>query len=237
MKAAYDLHIHSCLSPCAEEDMTPSTIAGMGKLLGLDVMALTDHNTARNCPAFFAACKHYGILPIAGMELTTAEEIHMLCLFPTLDSALEFDAFLDSKRFPMKNRPEIFGKQRIVDEYDRTIDEFPFMLSFATSLSLEEAVDEVRKRDAFICPAHIDREANGIIGILGTVPSSYAFSCVEFKSKDKEAELRNKYQISARHSLYDSDAHDLLSLSEEPHYLDIEGNALTAEAVLRSLGI
>ena len=85
---AVDLHIHSCLSPCGEDDMTPCNIAGMGYLNGLKIMALTDHNTAKNCPAFFAACRAYGIVPVPGMELTTAEDVHMVCLFPELETAL-----------------------------------------------------------------------------------------------------------------------------------------------------
>ena len=77
-----DLHIHSCLSPCADDDMTPADAAGMARLAGADVAALTDHNSAANCPAFFAACEAYGVVPVGGMELTTAEEIHLVCLFP-----------------------------------------------------------------------------------------------------------------------------------------------------------
>ena len=84
MKLYYDLHMHSCLSPCADDDMTPMNMAGMGMLKGLSVMALTDHNSCRNCPAFFKACEGYGVVPIAGMELSTAEDVHMVVLFPTL---------------------------------------------------------------------------------------------------------------------------------------------------------
>lgn len=237
MKVAYDLHIHSCLSPCADDEMTPATIAGMGKLIGLNVMALTDHNTTKNCPAFFKACEFYGILPIAGMELTTAEEIHMLCLFSSLESAQNFELFLDTKRLPVKNKPDIFGRQYIVDENDTVIGEYPYVLSFATSLTVDEAITEIKKRNAFICPAHIDREANGMIGVLGTVPSDYNFKCVEFKSKDNEAKLRQAHGIKAKYSLYDSDAHELLSLSENLNYLHIEGDVLNAETVLRSLGL
>ena len=79
----YDFHVHSCLSPCAENDMTPANIAGLASLLGLEIVALTDHNTSANCPAFFAAAKRHGIVPVGGMELTTAEDIHVICLFDT----------------------------------------------------------------------------------------------------------------------------------------------------------
>ena len=81
----YDLHIHSCLSPCGDDDMTPANIAGMASLKGLTLLALTDHNSCRNCPAFFEACNAFGIVPVAGMELTTAEDIHLIVLFPTLE--------------------------------------------------------------------------------------------------------------------------------------------------------
>ena len=107
----YDFHIHSCLSPCADNDMTPNNIAGMAALAGLNIVALTDHNTARNCPAFFAAAKKNGIIPVAGMELTTAEDIHLVCLFEDIDKALAFNDEVDKHRIRIPNRTDIFGDQ------------------------------------------------------------------------------------------------------------------------------
>ena len=77
----YDLHIHSCLSPCGDDDSTPNNIAGMASLKGLQIVALTDHNTCKNCPAIMKKAEEYGVTEIPGMELTTSEEIHVLCLF------------------------------------------------------------------------------------------------------------------------------------------------------------
>ena len=94
----YDLHIHSCLSPCGDDDSTPDSIVGMGELNGLNLMALTDHNTVKNAPAFFKAAERHGIVPVAGMELTTAEDIHVVCLFETLEGALDFDREIEKKR-------------------------------------------------------------------------------------------------------------------------------------------
>ena len=74
----YDLHVHSCLSPCGDDEMTPCNIAGMAFIAGVKIVALTDHNSCKNCPAFFKACEEYGVTPVAGCELTTAEEIHIL---------------------------------------------------------------------------------------------------------------------------------------------------------------
>ena len=120
-KYYYDLHIHSCLSPCGDNDSTPNNIAGMATLCGLNIVALTDHNTCKNCPAFFAAAKKYGIIPIAGMELTTSEDIHVVCLFEELSDALLFDAFVENNRIKVKNRPDIFGEQIVLDENDEPV--------------------------------------------------------------------------------------------------------------------
>ena len=90
----YDLHIHSCLSPCGDDDMTPANIAGMAAVKGLDVIALTDHNSCKNCPAILKHGEEYGITVIQGMELTTSEEVHVVCLFPALGDAMAFDGYV-----------------------------------------------------------------------------------------------------------------------------------------------
>ena len=101
----YDLHIHSCLSPCADDDNTPNNLAGMGMLAGLQLMALTDHNSAKNCPAAVEAAKEFGITVVCGMELTTAEEVHVLCLLPSLEKALELDEYVQKRLIKIKNDP------------------------------------------------------------------------------------------------------------------------------------
>ena len=115
----YDLHIHSCLSPCGDKDMTPANIAGMAAVKGLDVIALTDHNSCRNCPAAMRHAEDLGITLIPGMELTTSEEVHVVCLFPTLEAAMDFDQYVYLHLLPVKNRPDIFGEQLILDEKDQ----------------------------------------------------------------------------------------------------------------------
>ena len=134
----YDLHLHSALSPCGDMAMTPNSIAGMASLAGLQIIALTDHNTAKNCPAFFKACRRYGVVPVGGMELTTAEEIHVVCLFPTLEAALDFDAEVETHRMKIDNKPEIFGEQIIMDDEDEPIGSDPWFLPAATDIPLSE---------------------------------------------------------------------------------------------------
>ena len=117
----YDLHIHSCLSPCGDNDMTPGNIVGMATIKELDVIAVTDHNSCRNCPAVMKLADAYGIIAIPGMELTTAEEVHVLCLFSCLEDALKWNDFVDTKRVLIENKPDIFGEQLMMNEDDEVI--------------------------------------------------------------------------------------------------------------------
>ena len=102
-KYYYDLHIHSCLSPCGDDDMTPNNIAAMSALKGLQIVAITDHNSCKNCPAFFEACRKHGIIAVAGMELSTAEDIHLVCLFEELDDAMRFGEEIKNHLEMLKN--------------------------------------------------------------------------------------------------------------------------------------
>ena len=221
-KYYYDLHIHSCLSPCGDDDSTPNSIAGMGELNSLEIMALTDHNTCKNCPAFFEACLRHGILPVAGMELTTAEDIHAVCLFPNLQKAMEFDGFLSQKRILIKNRTDIFGHQFICDSADNVIGEEESLLSNATSVSLEEAPDLVEEFGGICYPAHIDRDANGIISVLGTFPESPRFTAAELHNSEKVSEYTQQYDLKNKHLIFSSDAHYLWDINERSNFLYLE---------------
>ena len=119
MKYYYDLHIHSALSPCGDEDMTPNNIVNMSLLNGLDIIALSDHNTCKNVRAVSEVARRAGILFIPAMELETAEEIHVLCLFPSVDAAELFEREIVSPALPdIANNESIFGRQQILDEND-----------------------------------------------------------------------------------------------------------------------
>lgn len=231
----YDLHNHSCLSPCADNDNTPNNIAGMAHISGIDIVALTDHNTAKNCPAFFEAAKRYGIIPIAGIELTTSEDIHLVCLFEFLSSALNFDAFLQQKRILIKNREEIFGEQLILDGDDKVIGKEEHLLSNATTISVEEAVPLVRSFGGICYPAHIDRDANGIVAILGTLPDTLPFSAVEFHSADNIEEFAKRYPISDKTIIVSSDSHYLTDINDANSYFDLECTDSSDDEVRKKL--
>ena len=197
------------LSPCGDDDMTPNNIAGMAHLNGLEIVALTDHNACRNCPAFFKACGQYGIVPVAGMELTTSEDVHLLCLFETLEGALEFERSIQPRRMQIRNRKGIYGEQRVLNENDELIEEDPFFLPAATSIDLETASGMVERFGGVSYPAHIDREANGLLAVLGSFPEKPVFQCAELRN------VSNRNMAGGRSILVCSDAHRLWELKEE----------------------
>ena len=231
----YDLHLHSCLSPCADNDNTPNNIAGRASLSELDVIALTDHNSTKNCPAFFDAAKNYGITPIAGMELTTSEDIHVICLFEHLDDAMRFGEEIEKRRMLIKNRPDIFGEQLILDSEDNVIGTDEYLLSNATTLSIEDVPDLVESFDGICYPAHIDRMSNGIIAILGTLPPTPFFKCLEFHSRDKIEGYRKEYGIKDKTLIISSDAHFLTDIRDKENCFTLNADKGDHEAVRREL--
>ena len=235
MKYTYDLHNHSCLSPCADNDNTPNNIAGMAYLSGIKIVALTDHNTAKNCPAFFEAAKRYGIIPIAGIELTTAEDIHLVCLFEKLESALNFDGYLQNRRVLIKNRTDIFGEQLILDEEDEVIGSEEFLLPNATTVSLDEAPGIVREFGGICYPAHIDRDANGIITILGTLPPTPVFSCIEMRDGNKISEYKERFQLDGKLFIVSSDSHYLTDINESNNFFELDADPDSPDEVRREL--
>ena len=232
----YELHLHSCLSPCGDENMTPNNIAAMSMLNGVRIAALTDHNTCQNCPAFFEACAKVGVIPVAGMELTTAEEIHMVCLFPTLEEAMAFDRVVAEHRMKIKNRPAIFGQQQILNGDDELIGLEEDLLIVATDLDLDRAASLVREMGGACFPAHIDKQANGLIGILGFLPPTPEFTAMEFHDLAHAEEYRSRYpQLCDRLLLQNSDAHALEQMNLDPPQMMLSPTDDTEEAVRRAL--
>lgn len=231
----YDLHIHSCLSPCGDDDSTPNNIAGMASLCGLNIVALTDHNSCKNCPAFFEAAKRYGIIPVAGMELTTSEDIHVVCLFEELDDAMAFDEFVDKGRMKIKNRPEIFGRQTITDGEDNPIGEVYDLLINSSNISIENVCETVERFGGICYPAHIDRDANGIVAILGTVPKDIGFTRFELRDIESTDEYSMLFGIDKEQFVYCSDAHYLTDIRDKDAYFELEDEPYSSRLVRHNL--
>ena len=234
-KYYYDLHVHSCLSPCGDDDNTPNNIAGMAHLSGLNVVALTDHNSCKNCPAFFEATKKYGITPIAGMELTTSEDIHVVCLFERLSDALAFDGYVDERRIKVKNRPEIFGNQTVLDKDDEPLYEVNELLINSTGISVSEIKELVEKYNGVCYPAHIDRDSNGIIAVLGTLPEDCPFDYYELHDRSKMTEYSSRYDIPENCFIISSDAHRLTDLRDKENYLELSNGLGTDDDIRRQI--
>ena len=205
-----DLHIHSCLSPCANDDMTPANICGMAVLKGLQMIAVTDHNSARNLPAVKACCDAYGLLMIPGMEITTREEVHLLGYFETVEQALDFSEFLRPHMPPKKNKPQVFGNQYVMDEDDNIIAEEDELLIGASDLRLAELTRIIRERGGVPVPAHINRGSNGLLINLGMMPDELGFTAVEVWRALPCAHTPQAGKVI----LHSSDAHNLGDILE-----------------------
>lgn len=234
-KYYYDLHLHSCLSPCGDDDNTPNNIAGMAKLCNLDIVALTDHNSTKNCPAFFEAARRYEIVPIAGMELTTSEDIHVVCLFETLERAMAFDEDLQKHRILVKNKVDIFGKQQILNGMDEEIGQEEFYLPNATDISYENVKDYVEEFDGVCFPAHIDRKSNGVVSVLGTLPESPNFKCVEFNLSGSIITYKDKYNLGDKIILVNSDAHYLNMMRDAQNCIELPDGLTTEQDIVSNL--
>ena len=232
----YDLHIHSCLSPCGDNDMTPNNIAGMGVVAKLDIMALTDHNTCLNCPAFFKAAENNGIVPVAGMELTTAEDIHLVCLFERLDDAMQFGEEVNTRRILIKNRTDVFGEQLVMDENDEIIGSDDYLLSNATQITVDEAPGLVKSFGGICYPAHIDREANGIVATLGVFPEEPYFPCAELHDGEKTDEYVSRFpSLADKPLVISSDAHYLWDISGRLNRFSLDCEPDTPESIRKKL--
>lgn len=228
----YDFHNHSCLSPCGDGDMTPFNLVNMAKLLNLDIIALTDHNSALNCPAALKVGQAVGVTVIPGMELCTSEEVHVVCLFEELDGALSFSDYVHKTMPPVKNRADIFGEQTIVDENDNPTGSEEILLTTASGIGLYEVPRLVKEYGGCAFPAHIDRSSYSVISNLGGIDLSMGFNCAELTPAADENGHKEKFPDLKKMKLFfNSDAHYLENMNMNPRHIELEEP--TARAVVR----
>lgn len=221
MKIYYDFHIHSCLSPCGDDEMTPNNLVNMAQLAGLTALALTDHNTCGNCAAAAAVARELGLTFLAGMELCTAEEAHVVCLFPTVEAAQRFEAQITPTLPPIKNRPDIFGEQILCDAEDRPIGTNEILLTTASSISVDSVAALARSFGGTAFPAHIDRPSYSVTAALGDLPP-LGFAAIEITKNGNVEELSSRYsELIGKPLLQNSDAHHLEDIQDAGPYLDL----------------
>lgn len=213
-RLAVDLHIHSALSPCADDEMTPCNIVNMSILKGLDAIAVTDHNACDNVAAVMEAAGER-LLVIPGMEVQTAEEVHVLAYFRTLPGALSFSDEIKMNLPGIPNRPELFGHQWIMDANDRMVGEREDMLLTSIDLSLDEAVALIREKGGVAVPAHVDRGSFSVLSQLGFMPRHLYLTAIEV-SRSGINPLGDEWRI-----LTSSDAHRLGDILEREFFIDV----------------
>lgn len=202
-----DLHVHTCLSPCADLTMAPRTIVAHAAGCGLDAIGIADHNSALNVVAVMRAARDSGLAVLPAMEITSREEVHILAIFGAPEGALAMQEFV-YRRLPGENQPEIFGLQVLVNEDHEVLGFEPRLLAGATGWSISEVVDRVHRLGGLAVAAHADREAFGLLGHLGFLPPGLALDGLEVSARTPVAEFRRRWpECAGLPLLRFSDAH------------------------------
>ncbi len=234
MKVFYDLHIHSALSPCADDDMTPQNIVGMATLTGLDVIAITDHNACGNADAVKkAAEKADGPIVLCGAEITTSEDVHAVVLFKDFDSCRKCLDKIGNTRMRIKNDPNVFGNQFFMDENDAVVGTEEDLLITATGYSVDDLPRVAEEYGGVAFLSHVDKAANGIIAILGAIDEKTEYASAEVSPRASK-ELLNDLKRRGFTVLHNSDAHMLGAINERGNNF-LELDELSADAVIRAL--
>jgi 3',5'-nucleoside bisphosphate phosphatase len=224
MKIFYDLHIHTGLSPCADNDMTPSNIVNMALLKGLDVISITDHNRGLNVKPVMEVAKETGLIVIPGIEVETKEGIHVVCYFEIYDAFMRFESKIYEALPTIQNRIDLVGEQCIYNVEDEVIGIEERMLSLSSQLSLNQVIALCHEMGGLISLAHINRESNSILTILGFIPPDLKVDAIEWHPKIKHKKIEN-YAFPI---LYNSDAHCLGALSESDYVLEVKEKSIQA---------
>lgn len=197
--------------------MTPNNIVNMAKLKGLDVIALSDHNCARNVEAAAKVAQDAGIVLVPGIEMTTAEEVHMLVLFEEPEAARVFGDRLYSDLPEIMNKPDFFGNQLIIDENDEVTGTLDKLLISALPYDIDESCSLAAEYGGRVIPAHINKGANSVLANLGFFPPQLAFKTIETVTG-----LAIENDVSRFEQIHSSDAHNLWQIAERERYLEVE---------------
>lgn len=220
MKLSFDLHMHSCLSPCGDAGNTPADLAGMCALAGLDVVALTDHNTCGNCRAFCRAAEQYGLLALPGMELTTMEEVHVVCLFPDIDRAEAFSDYVREHLPPLENDPRFFGEQLLMDSEDHVLGRESAFLAGATDIGIYDVASLVASYGGVAYPAHLDRPSFSLLSNLGLWDKAMGFTLAELSCNCPDG-FTDRPDLAGVRFITNCDAHALEQIPDAHQWMEL----------------
>ncbi len=203
-----DLHIHTCLSPCGSLEMSPRRIIRSARERGLQLIAITDHNSTRNVQVCMECGAAHGIRVIPGCEVNTQEEVHCLCYFPHLEAVMQFQEYLDRRMLDIPHDPVRFGYQVAVDADERIVYEESRSLFTGISDGIEALEKVVHRLGGLFVPAHIDRQSNGIISQLGFIPQELRYDALELSRRiTPVAFIKSHPDLMGKGFLLSSDAH------------------------------
>ena len=229
MKLFCDLHIHSCLSPCGDALMTPNNIVGMAFIKQLDVIAVCDHNCAKNLPAVKEVADMMNVLLLPGMELTTREEAHMLCYFRTVEECVAFGEEIYKHLPPIPNNEKFFGRQQVMNAQDEETAVEERLLISALDLGFEECERLIHASGGLCVPAHINRGSNGVLNALGFLPSGVHYDALEISKKVAMPAI----DLKGYGLLESSDAHYLENILE-PEF-SLEATERSVDAIFEAI--
>lgn len=204
-----DLHIHTVLSPCADLLMTPANILNKAEEQGIDIIAITDHNSAENVEVTLQLADNYPVHVIPGMEVETREEVHLLCYFENLQQILAWQEIVYNNLPDLKNDEEYFGNQLKTDLEDQYVTKIERLLATATELRISEVVKKVRDLGGYVIPSHVDRSYS-IIKNLGFVPPDLEIELLEISKNGDISDLQKNFPyLKSYNFIRNSDSHYL----------------------------
>lgn len=219
----YDLHMHSRLSPCAEDEMTPNNICNMALIKGLEVIAVTDHNSTKQLASVSKVAKSLGLNFIYGCELQTVEEVHILGLFDSLEKTDKLQNWIDKHMPAIPNNVDFFGKQEICNEFDEVIGIEERLLLVSLDTTVEETIDAIHEYQGKAILAHVLDRQNSITHQLGFIPEGLPYDGIEIKSFEQKQRVIDSHPWIGNHTtkwFIDSDAHRLIEMSERMNQMD-----------------
>ncbi len=234
---ACDLHIHSTLSPCGSLDMSPRVIVEKAREAGLDIIAVTDHNMAENTPYVKEAGDRSGLVVLAGMELQTREEIHVIAIFDDYDTAYALQLMVYDLLPPVANDVEFWGDQVVVDGEDNIVRSEERLLISSAGISIEDAVAWIKSHGGIAIASHIDSPTFSIISQLGFIPADIPFDALEIRDLEKAESFRPFIKRKGLPFVTFSDAHYPGDIGKRRTYLTLDApDCANIEGALRSMG-
>ncbi len=230
-----DFHIHTVLSPCGDIEMTPAFIVSRAKERSISVIGITDHNSTLQVPQIIPIAEREGIFVLAGAEITSKEEVHILAFVDGEENRCKLQSYIDFYLPKIQNNVDYFGYQLVVDEEERVLCEVEYLLINAISRSLSQITEFVHSLGGIVIPAHIDKRQNSLMSQLGFVPPDLDVDAFELSPKmDRERFIRENPYLKNRSFVHSSDAHYPADFGDTFTKLDIHGE-LSFESIKSAL--